>query len=247
MIICKSTRSLSLFKSILCVFPLLLLSCPVSARTFYPVTLSLSPYVGVDFQSRSMGFKSGFGDNLFVKNYPQVNFYVGTMLTDFLGIELGYETTTHKTRNSTLGPGSVSLGVPIPAGITSAGFKSSSKIMGPHLDLVGLWCIHPEYPVEVFGTLGASYLTAKFDRTGQSINGLPVPNVKRTFESEKTVIRATGGLQYVIKERFTVRATIGWENTSRFTLFSKEPAAFPPPTIKLKDSLFYGLGGNFSF
>lgn len=219
----------------------------VFPRTCYPVSLMLSPYAGADLQYRNMGFKPGFGDNLFEKNYPQANFYVGAMLTEFLGVELGYESTVRKTRNSTLSSGSVSLGLPVPGTSTSIEFKSNSKVMGPHLDIVGVWCVGPEYPLELFGTLGVSFLTVKFDRTGLSVNGVAT-NVQRTFEQEKTIMRLTGGMQYAITDWFMVRGSLGWENTSQFKLFSKEPSnTFPPPTIKLKDSLMYGIGGVVTF
>lgn len=168
------------------------------------------------------------------------------MLTECLGLELGYEITTRKTRNTSLGQGDVNLGIPTPPGIFTASFSSWGKFKGPYFNILGIVCLSPEYPLELFGSLGATFLTVKFDRLAQSANEIPI-NIERTFEDKKTVLKIAAGLQYEILDCLMIRGSLGLETTSQFTLYSQQTSAFPPPTIKLKNTFLYGLGLIYSF
>lgn len=217
---------------------------PVLARTCYPVVLSLGPYAGFDFQLRKMGFEQGYGDNIFETQYPQGNFFVGLMFTEFLGLELGYEKTLNKTRNSRFTAGDMILGNMAIAG-TSGQFKSHGQVYGPHINIIGIYQLCQEYPFEIFGSIGAAYLTAKFDRNLVELNGIPRAN-RRSFEREKTIWRAAVGAQYLLADCIGLRASLGFENTSQMNLFSREPVS-NPSEIKLKDSLLLGLGLFYVF
>ncbi len=173
------------------------LSDKVLSRTCYPVTLSLGPYVGIDFQMRDMGFKQGFGDNIFEKQYPQGNFFVGLMLNEYLGIELGYERTLRRTRSSSFAPGDTILGNVVNVG--SGEFVSRGELYGPNINLIGIYKPCQEYPLEIFGSIGAAYLTAKFDRNLVQFNNSPF-SLLRTFERERTVWRVCAGLQYLLMD-----------------------------------------------
>ena len=177
----------TVFKKLSFLLALAIFYTDTQARVCYPVTLNITPYAGINVEGRHMNFSSGFGDNLFARNYPQIDIYTGVKLNEFWGVELGYETTFSQRKTTTLTPGAINLGIPITADVVSAQFRNSSRISGAHLDLVGFWCI-PEYPIELFGTIGASYLAAKFQRLTQAVNGVAT-SIPRTFEHEKTVLQ----------------------------------------------------------
>jgi opacity protein-like surface antigen len=221
-------------------------STSLYARTCYPVTLTLSPYAGIDIQSRHIGYETGYGSNLFPKSFPQANLYAGLMLTEMFGFEFGYERTQQKSRTSHLVTGDNSLGFIIPED-TSIVYHSKAKISGPHFNILSAWCVTPEYPLEIFGSLGAALLTAKFSRSSVSIDGVPTVS-QRTFDHNKVVARISLGTQYALLDNLYLRGTLTWENTSKFKLFAREPVfSGPIPQIKLKDSFSYGIGAFYAF
>jgi hypothetical protein len=219
-------------------------SSQVLARTCYPVTLPLSVYSGFDVQMRNMGFKKGYGDNTFEKQYPQGNLFVGLMFNEFFGLELGYEKTLNKSRHTSFAGGDVLLGNVAPAG-TSGKFQSKGQIFGPNFNIVGIYQLCQEYPIEIFGSVGAAFLTAKFDRNLVEFMGRSVSSL-RTFDREKTVWRVGAGIQYLLAGCLGFRANVGWENTSQISLYTREVLA-NPPQIKLQDSLLFGLGLFYIF
>lgn len=212
---------------------------PVLARMCYPVTVNLGPYLGFDLELRDMGFKQGYGDKVFEKQYPQANLFVGLMFNEFFGIELGYEKTLKRSRNSSFTGGDVVLGNIATSG-TSGKFQSHGELYGPNINFMGVYKPCEAYPLEIFGSIGGSYLTAKFDRNLFEFNDGPA-SLLRTFEQDKALWRIAIGLQYVIADCIGVRTSLKWENTSQMRLYTRELLA-NPPQIKLKDSLIFGLG-----
>jgi hypothetical protein len=220
------------------------ISLPSWARTCYPVTLELGPYVGFDVQQRNLRFQKGYGDNTFESHYPQGNLYVGLMLTENFGIELGYEKTLKRSRDSQFTGGDVLLGNTATAG-SSGRFQSHGELYGPHINIIALYKPCDDYPLEIFGSIGAAYLTAKFDRNLVEFNNGPAASL-RTFEQDKAIWRLGAGLQYLFVDCIGVRASLGFENTSQMRMITREVLA-NPPQVKLKDSLLWGLGLFYLF
>lgn len=220
---------------------LALLAAPammLAATTAIANEWCVAPYAGIDAQYRYMDAQRNFGGNLFRNNFPQGNVYVGLKFNEFFGAEVGYEATTRKNRTVTLGPGASANG-PVLDSTTTVTYNTTAKIQGPHADLVGFYPICPEYCLELIGSVGVASLTAKYQRTAVILDGTPINPVLRTFSNRRAILRASAGLQHMLCDNVGVRGTIGWENTKKFTISSKEVAGL---STNLKNSWIGSLG-----
>lgn len=202
-------------------------------------------YVGVDMQIRRMDYKGGFGDNLLKKHSPQSNFYGGLRFNSCLGIELGYDTTRTRTRESTLTTGDILNGNALPLSMSPATFKSKSKISGAHADLVGFYPFYEGSPTQLLGAVGVSVLKGTFERRTLSFGGGDPVNVVRAFSQRKAALRLTAGLEYQFLQNFGSRLTVGWVNTSKMLIGAKNTTL--AILIKPKNSIVYGLGFYWIF
>jgi hypothetical protein len=202
------------------------------------------PYVGVDAQMRRMDFKGGYGDNLLRHNSPQGNFYAGVKLNDRMAVEAGYESTITKARTSTFYTGDVAAGMTVSAVASPVIFKSKLKVKGPHVDLVGFYSFGENIPVQLLGSVGASFFKGTVERKTIQFGSNPVivGTTTRTLSEHKAVLRLMGGLQYLWDCNLGARATIGLVKTSKLVIFANDGGAGVVPEIKPKDSTVYGLG-----
>lgn len=233
----------------------------------------LTPYAGVDAQIRHMALKDNFGGKQTVKNYPQGNFFAGLKVNDYLGIEVGYETTQRKSRNTTNGDLVSVFNVPNQSHIVFAPLlidgvfpvtttdSVSSRIQGFNASLMGYFPICDEYCLQLIGGVGVARLRANIKHTVKTSTAvivsplLPDPitetteqNSVTTFKKTKTVVRVMGGLQHMISDCAGVRGTVTWENTSRLSINGVEtPPSATTPMAKLKDSVIYGVGVFMQF
>lgn len=203
------------------------------------------PYVGIDAQVRRMDFKGGFGDNLLQHHSPQGNVYAGLKFNDCIAVEAGYETTRTRTRDATLYTGEIAAGAPIGSGPTAspAVFKSTIKIKGPHVDLVGFYSFREDLPVQLLGSVGVSFFKGTAERRGISMGNPPTAGRVRTLSEHKAVLRLMAGLEYKWDCHLGARATVGLVKTGKLVIYSNDgiPGTFTPE-IKPKDSTVYGLG-----
>lgn len=233
-------------KSALC-----LMMLAVSSASFADVASSVyvSPYIGVDMQIRDMEFKKGFGDNLFNKNFAQATPFIGLLICDFLGVEFGYEQAFRKHTTSVQARGMITLGKIISQDETSV---NSVKIYGPHVDLIGHLPLSKDRCTSIFGLVGVASLTAKITYQPIIIRGIPVPppilpDIKDIFSKRKTILRAGLGIQQMLHACAGVRATLIWENTSKFK--NLRSISIPDSLSKayLKDSVILGIGVFLKF
>lgn len=182
----------------------------------------VSPLIGVDTEIRHTPFRKHYGGDLFKKNYFEGNLYAGLRFLDYLGLELGYERISRKSSSSVSGPGSVEFNLRVPQN-TIRYSVNTFKIHGPHVDLVGYFpfCICDE-KFDFLASVGAVNLTASFihqptgeDFTATSLNRREIHRLRAEFKKRKTVLKAKVGFQYWMIDHAGVRATIGYENTSR--------------------------------
>lgn len=206
------------------------------------------PYVGVDAQVRRMDFRGGFGDNLFQHHSPQGNLYAGVKFNEVWGAEFGYEVTSTRTRVATLTTGDMSAGIVIPPAGSPMVYKSKAQIRGPHVDWTGRYSFYEGSPVQLIGSIGASFFKGTFQRRTLQAGQLPSSTV-RTLHQHKILLRLSGGLQYMLGEHFGMRATIAWVNTCKMVIFAKDGIMTnrPPPEIKPKNTTVYGLGVLWAF
>lgn len=209
------------------------------------------PYIGIDVQLRHIGFGKNLGNNLFKKNYAQGNPFIGFRFNDYLGIEVGYEETIKKSATTVNGPGSIELGDIVPE--SDFNFSTNTfRIRGPHASLVGYipFCICDE-KFDLIGSIGLISLRTKFTHqpTSGTVFGVPIVltpeqmnNSRVDFKKRKTVLRATGGIQYHISCRAGFRAIVGWEQTNKFKNLEAKDKPFFNVKASLKNSVNYGLG-----
>ncbi len=188
-------------------------------------------------------------NNLFKENYPQGNIYVGTKFNDCFGVELGYEATNQRDRTASTVSGDPYLGQVVPLGVNFT-TETKSKIKGFHANLVGFWPIWEEYCVSLIGSLGVANLKLDATHVQTTLNGAPNPNIAQTFlkfSKEKWVPRAMIGAQYMIMDQLGLRATVNWENTSKFNKIAPKNNAVSILRASTENSINLGLGLFFNF
>lgn len=214
----------------------------------------LTPYVGVDAQMRHMGFHKRFGGNVLKTTHPQGNFFAGLKFNDCVGIELGYEVSTKKSRSRTLNNADTLFGGPLEqstqALTVTNSIHASSKIHGWNLNLVGYYPLPVcDDNLSLIGSVGFAQLKL---RTHGALRIRGVDAVTRTTlvdqtvsvgrsHKSKAVLRLAGGAQYMMTECFGVRALVTWENTSKFKNHHRRNTT-NLRLVKPKNSFIYGLG-----
>ncbi len=206
-----------------------------------------SPYIGIDAQGRHTSFTRNAGRGIFKHDYPQGNIYAGVRLSDYFGIEAGYEWTKRVHKNSTIAGGQPFLGTVTFPGDTHITI-ATSRLDGWHANIVGYLPICNEC-TDLFASVGIVQMRAYFQPTITSFAGIATDN-PRTFRKYKTIARANIGIQSILIGYLGVRATVGWENTSRIKAFPTDLLTLNNAVterVKMRDSFIYGVGIFFSF
>lgn len=229
------------------------LASPIFAERYIPIPmeLCLMPYIGVDGLGRHTNFASGFGGNLFKKDYPEVSAYLGLKLNDYFGIEAGYKVSTLETQTSSLGAGETASGIPV--AFPPAVHRGTTSYKGWHGEFVGYLPIMLPDCVYLLGTIG--FNRVEFfarDKLVQDNAGLAPPQAfaegefTRTFKKTQTVLTLGTGLQIQIDEKSSIRFKVGWENTSSIKSLSPQESGLGG-SIKPCDSFIYGIGFVINF
>lgn len=201
-------------------------------------------YFGLDGQTRSMGYKKGFGDLIAKKHHPQANIYLGYKINENIAIELGREETASKIRYATLREGQSINGVPLPACLEPAFFKTKVKVRGPHIDFVLSKIISDTIPLRILGSIGVSSLTIICDREAVSVGHPSIPGPNRHMKKHSAALRVMGGLQYAFENGIGIRASLSFVNTGGMVVKVKDSSAKfqVVPKVLPKDTLLLGLG-----
>ncbi len=203
---------------------------------------SINHYIGVDVKLRYMPFTKNFGSHVFRQNYPEGNFFFGLKFNDYIGIEVGYSSTTqHKKNGLIIGPSTL-LGLPLFAGETEI-FTTSVQTNNVNASIMGF--IPLSNNLQLLGGIGISrmHLKLSYQPIGNE-NGQLSPNEvqmrTRDFSKNKYIAQTKVGIQYMLTDNISIRALIGWENTQKFKLLSpKQPSALK---TSLKNSSTYSVG-----
>jgi len=203
----------------------------------------LSVFLGIDVQGRNLDLEKDFGENLFAKRHGQYDLYAGFRIFDYFGLSIGHTSTKSKERNSVLNEGEKYLGVQIDAGDGIESHITSKKIKGTHVDLLGFYPVYNQCKIDIFGSIGLTRnkLTLKDDFV--ALDGLALaPTIVRNYDEKKTTFRLMLGIQAVVLNHLGVRASLGWENTSKFKDLKPLEVPNAATNVKLKDSFIYGIG-----
>lgn len=223
----------------------------------------LTPYVGADAEFRHMDYHKAFGGNVINHNSPQGNVYAGVRLSEYLGVEAGYEATKRKTRRSTLKNGDILTGFTLDNPAAPApdvyGFNTTTQTKGLHANFVGFLPICDLYRLQLIGMVGLARLKTKTTLTWETLNdnsiGPAVPTGQdiNIFRAKKTVLRLGAGLQHMINCNWGVRGMVKWEASKKLKMSSTTNPAitFGNPlatlSIKPKNSVIYSLGVFYTF
>lgn len=228
-------------------FSSIILLNPTASRANSLSLLTINPYGGVDIGMQHFGFKSGYGDNLFAKNLPKGNLFVGINFNNYFGLEGGYESTIEKKRNATLyGGNSTMLGNFIPGGPNETDYlnlNSKAKISGWHLGITGRFPIDTKN-LFIIGHVGIKRTNIKlvsrvisYKDYGQPEElGTPQDQVVLGDNSKKNILKLSGGIEYFFNKHIGLRAMLGWENTAKLKPVSDNKTAL------LKNSFLYSIG-----
>ena len=139
-------------------------------------------------------------------------------------------------------PAPVPPAPPSPMGTPSRDFFSATmtdKIRGPHLNLIGYFYPIADVPLTLFGGPGVSLLKMRF-KGGDILAGDVPLSYLDSFAKYKPVLRASGGLHYMLGEHLGTRASITWVNTSKLGMVT-ESSKFKQE-IRPTNTFIYGVG-----
>lgn len=242
------------FLSLVCV-PILVSATTGSALA--ASTFKATPYFGADIGMQHFGFKHGYGDNLFKKSLNKNNVFLGIKFNDTFGIEGGYETTTNKTRNTTVYAGETLLGNYIPLPVNQGDVEymklaSKARIFGWHLGVTA------NYPIErsnnnmaIIGYVGIKRAKVNILRnmitSKEYLNPVEMPiDTTINLNVRKYIVKLAGGMEYFLTKHIGIRALIGWENTAKlktnYTSYDYDTNAPITKTARIKNSFSYGIG-----
>jgi len=203
----------------------------------------LNPYVGVDAKWSKMGAQKGLGDTQVAKNYPQGDLFAGLKLNDWVGAEVGYESTTKKNRTVVTGSGQGFFGTSVTAGFPVSS-TTKTRLAGFHANVVGFYPVLEECRVSLFASIGLARLKFSSDLNFDDV--APIGMEYRRFVKRKWVPRVTAGVEHMLVENFGIRAMVSWEKTSTFrNIFSKTSSS--PLYVAPKNTTSAGLGAFYSF
>lgn len=196
---------------------LLAASTALAATSSVAFVDTVSPIVGVDYHHVWMKDANQYSGYL-PKSYPGATAYLGARICECLGIELGQDWSTKKTKSGT--------------DSTRVNFKEQVQRRATHLDLIGYLPIAD--CIELMGGLGVGYVYPKFHET--------YGGTSYTYKPKATVARVRVGGNYMLSECIGARALLGWESTSSVH-FSYAGTKYKP----FKDSVTAALGLFYKF
>lgn len=172
------------------------------------------PYVGVDANLRNISFEPNFGGEHFRNDYPDTNFYLGTYMHKYLGLEGGYEHTYRQTKNQFYNQSQTVLGFTGNLGLGDQLYISDAQMDGWHINLLAFWPVLAS--TEITGTLGVAWLKMKLETTMiQGPDGTSAHRPTMWESDSRAVIRFGLGVRHMITEHFGTRLQWMWENTSQ--------------------------------
>lgn len=219
------------------------------------VGLSLNPYGGIEFGTQKVGFKDGYGGNLFNKQLPKASLFAGIKFNDYFGIECGYETTTKGITDKKIVYGDSYLGRPASSRYALlldqdeyAFIKSKAKLSGWHLGITGSYKLFEKsnHNLQLIGYVGIKDTTVKLIARQYKFNHVNVidDTFDDVFRKRKILAKFSVGLQYFPCKNFGIRTLASWENTAGLNPTREGPRA-PILQAKLKNSVSYSIGVIF--
>lgn len=233
--------------------PIIMLAASTSSADSNFFDNSLTPYIGADAQFRQMKFDPNRGANVFKKNFPQGNIFAGLKFSDYVGIEVGFEGTNKRSRNSRILPSQYSVGgEPVQPNDAAHPSRfqdniSTARIHGPHVNMVGTFALLDDPRLALIGSIGVSRLKMSLRYTAH-IDDEGFLGISRNFVQRKSILRLGAGIQHMITDCIGVRGVLSWENTGKFNhILPRETGVHPSVFAAVKNSFSYGFGVFVNF
>lgn len=200
------------------------------------------PYVGFNGGMRYMHWPRDFGGNVFKRDYPEADVYLGSKITPYLGFQFGYKVTATRLKFPAFSDDIVlgqTTSTPPEKHAVRAQFK------GWHAEVLGFMPIYPDC-VSLYGSVGFTHFNL-FQRDKVIENGFGGGTAflsgvgVRTFQKSKVILTLGLGTEFKLDERTYFRVFLGWDNTSRFNQIPAKEST-TATVLQLKNSYFYGLG-----
>lgn len=203
-------------------------------------------YGGARVSGRNMGFKTGFGDNIFAKNNSLVEFSVfgGTQFTENFGAELSLFTTNKDKRTATVNTGNTFLGAQMIAPGPDK-YEARTHLYGTTLQATARYPVMER--VSVFASAGVGLAKMKLEANMTEADGVAATEEDKADNNFKLSVNkiypvAKTGLEFCFNEYLSARADIGWEGTSAFKKsFRTAGSGNETLQVKAKNSFVYGL------
>jgi hypothetical protein len=221
----------------------------ISSFSFKDQIVKLAPYAGIEAQMRHNRTQAAFGGNIFSKQQPQANLFLGVNLSDSVCLEFGRKLSAKQTRISSLGGGQA---VGMPVGYPPAVHRGTTKFKDWHAEVIGLIPVYKQDCVAFLTSIGLARanIIARDKLVQNNFGAMPpvafLDSVgNRTFHKKKLLLTAGVGLQAAVDEKTYLRARINWENYSRFKSITAHERA--DAVLKPKNNFVYSVGVAFKF
>lgn len=204
------------------------------------ISSAMTSYIGYDNCIRNMNWSRNFGGNLFIKQYPEMDFYFGLKPSEYFSFQFGYRVGVHSFDRVSVG-NTVIFGNTINA---SEKHMTEAQFRAWHAELVGYIPINCPYYVYIFGSVGLTrFELFQSDRVYKSGNtAILPPALSATFCSQRIIPSLGLGLEIKLDDRSSIRIKFGWDNTENFYNIKSVQPWDTSSVLKLKNSYSYGIG-----
>ncbi len=195
----------------------------------------IQPLIGVDYEWSKMRGSNSWR-SILPKSYTGGDIYIGAQFSEYVGVELGYQSTTKKTRKHAFKAQDQFFDISVPADSTS---KVNVRFHGWYFDLLGY--LPFDNCFGLIGTVGYGVIRPKvvgmdsiaFLNTlgGGSIHGRTVGG-----------FRLGAGGQYMLTDFVGIRALARWKNTAHLKFKSNSTFAPIAQQFRISRRLFKDTG-----
>ncbi len=214
--------------------------------------LDYRPYFGVGVKMNHQQWEKGFGHNVFRKDLPQGEFFVGAQVHENLGFDIGYQATPTKRKFVTLGANESFLG--LNTSVISdppVSYLSFVQTKGVYAAINGMLPLTSEKNLSLLGQIGITHLNViHITHTIADTNPPPsnILTTKLIFNAKKLIPKLAIGLQYQpSQQNFGIRGTVNWDNTKRFGKMYVKNLNRTSASVKMKNTFNYGLSIYYQF
>lgn len=240
------------FKSFVCLFALLFTTAACASWKYQDWGMKFN--FGADVNMRHQEFQTGFGNDHFSEHHADTNFYVGTTICQYFGLEAGYEHMYRQDKRQFYPAESVVLGFFDITHVDPDLYISDVFTQGWHFDVIGLWPVLPK--TQLTASIGIAWLKMFFDTVAITEPNIVATPVVRWESENQAVARIAVGIRQMITQQFGARFQAVWEKTSGLQGTIPVPlplGVFEPInqgdnyTVKAGNSFLVGVGLFFQF